>query len=180
MEDTFEPSVTFKIICMGAGGVGKSSLCERYDKGTFSADYKLTIGTGFFIKDILLENGVKVKIQVWDLGGQQRFMPLHGPYVMGAHGALLVFSITSQDSLRALIDWYNLFKTYSDNHAQMCLVSTKHDLHKKDWQVSNEQIRNFMEKNQISEYANTSAKEDWNVSTPFQKIAELLATVYQI
>jgi Ras-related protein Rab-23 len=44
--------VSIKLVIIGNGGVGKSSLIQRYCKGIFTKDYKKTIGVDFLEKVI--------------------------------------------------------------------------------------------------------------------------------
>ncbi|MCK4824050.1 GTP-binding protein, partial [bacterium] len=62
----------FKSIVVGDGAVGKTAATIRYATGTFADSYKMTIGVDFRVKVITLE-GKKIKLQIWDTGGQERF-----------------------------------------------------------------------------------------------------------
>ena len=44
----------FKVIILGDGAVGKSSICARFANETFNQTYKQTIGVDFFIKKLNL------------------------------------------------------------------------------------------------------------------------------
>ena len=50
LEEDIDPSI--KVVVVGNGGVGKSSLIERFGKGSFSKTYKKTIGVDFMEKRI--------------------------------------------------------------------------------------------------------------------------------
>ena len=56
----------FKIVVLGDGAVGKTSLIKRYTEEKFQSDYILTIGANFAVKNIEVD-GVVVKLQIWDL-----------------------------------------------------------------------------------------------------------------
>ena len=44
----------FQVVIVGNGAVGKSSLIQRYCRGTFTKGYKKTIGVDFLEKRIWL------------------------------------------------------------------------------------------------------------------------------
>ncbi len=44
--------VAIKVVVVGNGGVGKSSLIQRYCKGSFTKDYKKTIGVDFLERQL--------------------------------------------------------------------------------------------------------------------------------
>ena len=62
----------FKVIVVGDGAVGKTALTIRFSEGRFQDHYKMTIGVDFAIKMIEID-GRRVKLQIWDTGGQERF-----------------------------------------------------------------------------------------------------------
>ena len=53
-EEDFEYSM--KIIVVGNGRVGKSSLITRFVKGTFTEDYKKTLGVAFLEKQCFIKS----------------------------------------------------------------------------------------------------------------------------
>ena len=46
--------VAIKVVVVGNGAVGKSSMIQRYCKGIFTKDYKKTIGVDFLERQIRL------------------------------------------------------------------------------------------------------------------------------
>ena len=91
----------FKCIAIGDGGVGKTAIAVRFTKGTFTEDYKMTIGIDFFIKDVMVESPkdpMKVRLQIWDTAGQEHFDAMRPAYYDGSIGALIVFDLTSISS----------------------------------------------------------------------------------
>lgn len=45
--------VAIKVVVVGNGAVGKSSMIQRYCKGVFTKDYKKTIGVDFLERQIM-------------------------------------------------------------------------------------------------------------------------------
>ena len=75
---------TFKIIIFGDADCGKETLTQRFLTDLFVSDQTMTIGVDFEVKSLTVD-GQKVKLQVWDFGGEERFRFLLPTYVRGAH-----------------------------------------------------------------------------------------------
>jgi len=102
-----------KVILLGDGGVGKSSLMNVYVSGKFSADSFHTIGVEFLIKEIEVDNK-KVALQIWDTAGQERYRSLRTPFYRGSDCCLLTFSIDDAASFSNLTMWIREFVYYAD------------------------------------------------------------------
>ena len=69
--DEYEEDIRqYKIILLGDGAVGKTSIASRFVKDNFAKQYKQTIGLDFFLKKVVLPGDVNVTVQLWDIGGQ--------------------------------------------------------------------------------------------------------------
>ena len=97
---------TIKIIVVGNGHVGKTSLTTRYCKNSFSGEYKKTIGANYLEKrDVTLDCGEVVNMMIYDTAGQEEYGAMTKSHFRGAGAAILVFSSTDRNSLLALQDW---------------------------------------------------------------------------
>ncbi len=99
----------FKIMIFGEKSSQKTSLIYRYISGIFAEDLKLTIGVDFYSKIVNFEEK-KVKMQIWDFGGEERFRFLLSQYCKGADGAILLYSITNRNTLNHLPDWVQIIR----------------------------------------------------------------------
>ena len=97
---------TLKIILIGDGAVGKTSMRRRYLGEGFKTDYQMTIGADLAAKfsPIIYSGGKQIKYLIWDLAGQPRFSNVRKAYYMAAVGALVVFDATRQDSFTNIVD----------------------------------------------------------------------------
>ena len=138
----------FKTIIVGDGAVGKTALSLRFTEDKFQDSYKMTIGVDFSIKRMVM-GGKKVKIQLWDTGGQERFSKIRPLYYRGALGCLIVFDVTNKVSFGNLAMW---FKEVQDNciTIPILLIGNKIDL--KNRQVSTAQGKYFASKKSISSF----------------------------
>ncbi|XP_068896267.1 ras-related protein Rab-23-like [Tenebrio molitor] len=99
-----ELEVALKVVIVGNGGVGKSSMIQRYCKGTFTKDYKKTIGVDFLERQIEVD-GEEVRLMLWDTAGQEEFDAITKAYYRGAQACVLAFSTTDRDSFEAAHSW---------------------------------------------------------------------------
>ena len=89
LEEEFDMSV--KVIVVGNGQVGKTSMINRFARGDFTNDYKKTIGTDFFQKRVTdPRTGQEVILNLWDTAGQEEFAKLTRNYYSKAGAALVV------------------------------------------------------------------------------------------
>ena len=112
----------FKVILLGDGAVGKTSIATRFSHDEFTQSYKQTIGLDFFIKHLILPGAaspetapffprsfsagdVHVAMQMWDIGGQSISSKMLHNYIFGAHAILLCYDITNYESFANLEDW---------------------------------------------------------------------------
>jgi small GTP-binding protein len=52
--------------------VGKSNLLSRFTRNSFSSEEKSTIGVEFATRIVPMEDGKRIKAQIWDTAGQVR------------------------------------------------------------------------------------------------------------
>lgn len=100
---------TFKIVVFGDPEAKKTELTQRYLTNLFVSDSKMTIGVDFEVKSLIVDNS-RVKLQIWDFGGEQRFRFLLPTYVRGARGGLFVYDISKKSTLAHIEDWLSLIK----------------------------------------------------------------------
>ena len=162
---------TFKVMMLGDASVGKTSLTIRYISGNFMEDLKLTIGVDFYSKIIQFKDK-KVKLQVWDFGGEERFRFLLSQYVKGANGVLFLYDITNKESLDHLPDWTQIVREYA-GQIPITLVGSKSDL--EEYRVvKKEDGKNTVQKYNLSGFLELSSKTGENVQEAFTMITEIL------
>jgi small GTP-binding protein len=94
----------YKVVILGASGVGKTCLGLRFVKDQFVNYTASTIGASFLVKELVFNN-TKMTMQIWDTAGQERFRSMAPLYYRGAVAAILVFSITDESSFDKLKEW---------------------------------------------------------------------------
>ena len=112
-----------KIILVGDSGVGKFFIFERYCGEYYSDATSSTIGVDYNIK-ILDFNNNKIKLQIWDTAGQEKYRTITTTYYRGAHVIMLVFDLTNEYSFTSLKHWITEIKKYIE-HNNFILVGNK-------------------------------------------------------
>ena len=167
----------FKIIIIGDGAVGKTSICTHITTKEFFSDYRLTVGCDFFIKKFYVNN-VSVTLQIFDVGGQDHFARLRSAFAGGAKGIFLAFDITRRDSLFNLGDWLESVKDELDPQAPKVLIATKFDLNA-EAEIWKDDIDDFMEKLKVDAYFDTSSYTGDGIKEAFDSMALLLISKYK-
>jgi len=167
----------YKIVILGDGAVGKTSITNRFVDDHFARQYKQTIGVDFFIKRVVLPGDVHVALQIWDIGGQTIGSEMIGNYIYGSHAVLLVYDITNYQSFQNLEDWHGMVeKTFgNDPLPYTALVGNKMD-QKHLQAVSVEKANHFSDEGNMYNY-NMSAKSGMDVNSTFYRIAADLAGI---
>ncbi|KAJ6480440.1 P-loop containing nucleoside triphosphate hydrolase protein, partial [Mycena sanguinolenta] len=110
---------TFKVVVIGASGVGKTSLRGQYISARFSTSYRATIGADFITKTLPAPpsssssgaaQAEPITLQIWDTAGQERFASLASAFFRGADAAILMYDVTAPETLHALRRWWDEFK----------------------------------------------------------------------
>mmetsp|Transcript_1831 Transcript_1831/g.2488 ORF Transcript_1831/g.2488 Transcript_1831/m.2488 type:complete len:218 (-) Transcript_1831:202-855(-) len=98
-------NLLFKILVVGEPGTGKTSIIKRYVHGIYSNHYKATIGVDFALKVINWDGRTVVRLQLWDIAGQERFGSMTRVYYKEAVGAFVVFDISRQETFEEVKKW---------------------------------------------------------------------------
>jgi len=159
----------FKLLLIGDSGVGKSCLLLRFADDTYTESYISTIGVDFKIRTIELE-GKTVKLQIWDTAGQERFRTITSSYYRGAHGIIVVYDVTDNDTFTNVKQWLQEIDRYASEGVNKLLVGNKSDLTSKkvvEYTVAKE----FADQLSIP-FLETSAKNATNVEQAFLTMAK--------
>jgi len=141
----------------------------RFADDTYTESYISTIGVDFKIRTIELE-GKTVKLQIWDTAGQERFRTITSSYYRGAHGIIVVYDVTDQDTFTNVKQWLQEIDRYANDGVGRLLVGNKSDLTNKkvvEYSVAKE----FADQLAIS-FLETSAKNATNVEQAFLTMAK--------
>ena len=160
-----------KICLLGDVSVGKTSIASRFCKNSFNENYINTIGGAYQQQNIVLNNGAKIKLHIWDTSGQDRFRSMTNLYYRDAQVAILTYDVTNEQSLESLNYWLNELndKVEIDNMV-LCLAGNKNDVDANEKRVPTAKGKLFAEEHNMI-FFETSAKTGAGVKELFQAIA---------
>ncbi|MFX1277198.1 MAG: Rab family GTPase [Promethearchaeota archaeon] len=178
----------FKIVILGAGGVGKTCLFNRYCFNSFNMNTEMTIGINFhstYLKIQMEDRNYHppdqekfVANSIFDMSGQDKFKSLIKKFIDGASGALLVFDSINFTSFQQLDYWYQQIRDNALNpDIPIILVASKSDLLNKtpEWQqVKEDLIQDYIKKRDLNGFYKTSALENYNVLEVFKELTTLM------
>merc|ERR1719367_1403195 len=104
--DKRQSSRLYKVIVIGEVSTGKSALIKRYVHNFFGnhANYRATVGVDFQLKILKFNDDLEIRLQLWDIAGQERFSSMTRAYYKGTMGAIIVFDYTNANTYQAAID----------------------------------------------------------------------------
>ena len=162
-----------KIILVGDSSVGKSSILLKYDSNTFLDIYNATIGMDFIYKDVQVD-GIKIKLQVMDTAGQEKYRSMIPSYFKGVDGIFLVFDLSQRSSFDSLDNWIKIIGNYFNiTPNNLILLGNKSDL-SEIRAVDKEEIDTFKDKNKNIEYREISTKNKEEVDNVFEDLVKLI------
>jgi small GTP-binding protein len=154
----------YKVLVVGDMGTGKTAIIRRYVNNMYSDSYKSTIGVDFALKEINWDSKTLVRLQLWDIAGQERYGNMTRVYYKEAVGAFVVFDITRNSSFEAVKKWKQDIDskvTLHDQPIPVVLLANKCDLVKNP---CNEEVMNeYCREHGFTAWFTTSAKENVNV-----------------
>jgi small GTP-binding protein len=172
---TFKPPFTydhtFKILLVGPPGVGKRNLTQRYCYDVFDPQDKLTIGVDFHVKTLKID-GKRIKLQIWDVAGEDRFKFLLPTYTLGANAIMIIFDITQFKSRDQMNNWIQIIRENAGDIPIM-LIGNKLDLEDSRELKTEEGIEIAKEYN-LSSYREISTKTGQNVEKTFKVLTEFV------
>lgn len=159
---------SFKVLVVGEGAVGKTSIAQRYTTGGFKESHLMTLGANFMLKDLKIDEETTIRLSIWDTAGQERFRKIVETYYKGASGVILTYDITSRPSFDELEYWIQTIDSKVPNIKKV-VVANKVDLDSN--RVINPQEGMELAKRIEASFYETSAKLNYNISEIFTDIS---------
>jgi len=175
-------TVQMKVLVVGDTKCGKTSIIQRYCYDKFEKDYTTTVGADFARKVIPWDENTTIRLQLWDIAGQDRFAELTRAYFRNAIGAVVVCDVTrplTTDSVKA---WKKVLdeKVFLPNgkNVPVVLIANKTDLLQGGTESfeTGARIEKAFTENKFVDWYVASAKEDSNIT---EAVESLTAKILQ-
>ena len=170
-DDEENDYIQCKVVLLGETGVGKTSIITRYVSNTFSQYVMTSTGSSFVSKNIILDENNKVKLQIWDTAGQEKYRSLAKIFYQSTAVAILVYDITTKSSFEGIKNyWAKEIKNNSPSDIIIAVVANKSDNYLEQ-EVPTEEGKDLAKQlNAI--FSSTSAKLGNGIDELFNLIAE--------
>ncbi|KAL4762371.1 putative Ras family GTPase (Rab4b) [Aspergillus foveolatus] len=125
-----------KVILLGPSGAGKSCVLHRYVKNEWRVLSSQTIGVEFSSRIVKLGTGprrTRIKLQLWDTAGTERFRSVSRSYYRGAAGAILIYDVASYASFNSLPTFLMDARALTSPYLTVILAGNKTDLTQDDY-----------------------------------------------
>ena len=185
---TLKPYLKTKIkqlTVLGDGFVGKSAILRRFKGLEFEHEYRMTIGADFIIKKMDYKNNSLI-LQIWDVGGQEKFAPLRSKHYKNAAGVVIVFDLMKRHTYDSIPTWLNeVIENNNYNLVPLVLIGNKNDLKDSDpVEVTLDEINQYTQilrdwgiqynPNFKVTYFETSAKSGRNINKAFFQLLDFI------
>ena len=157
-----------KILVVGHSGTGKTSFVRRWTKDEFKETYQATIVSEFGFK-IHESKGNLYRIQLWDIGGQDKSPSMAKIFSRDSHGCVIISDSTDLKTLEDTLNWQKLVSDETNfidgGKLPFVLVQNKVDLieSREEFEKIENETKNVCEMNNFEKYFMTSVKQSVNV-----------------
>jgi small GTP-binding protein len=161
-----------KIIIIGDVSTGKTSFMKRWITGKFDDEYKITIKYEYNYK-VINVNNIIYRVQIWDIGGQDRTHScLSKIFVKGCHAVFIFSDITVNKTLQNTIIWKNLLNDLPNEfNYPVILFQNKIDLvRENELNETQFQFKKFAEDNNFDLFYRISAKDNKGIDNAMNEI----------
>jgi len=162
----------YRIVVVGAGGVGKSALTVRFIQGTFVQKYDPTIEDSYR-KQVEIASKACV-LDIMDTAGQEEYSALRDQYMKTGQGFVLVYSIPSRASFETAAKLRTHIARIKEDFTDipLVLVGNKVDL-EEERAVSYEEGKALADKWNAG-FIEASAKTNKHVNEIFHELVRLI------
>ena len=172
-----ESAYVFKILLLGDGSVGKTSLIRRFIDNTFDPDYKGTIGVQFMTRKVKINEG-NVKLVLWDIAGQAKTASFRHLYYREAEGIILVYDITRKVTFEHLDKWVLDAIKFTTIDTKIAVLGNKRDLESRRNIPESDGYKYSNHRSAVI-FSETSAKTGENVENAFVSLAKNIMASYE-
>jgi len=161
-----------KLLILGDSATGKSATMNRFCESVFSTTHIATIGVDFKYKTVDCD-GKRIKLQIWDTAGQEKFRSIVQTYYKGAMGIILMYAINDRKSFKNIETWMKEVQNNAAKGVVVLLIGNKSDLTTRV--VEESEGKKLAEKYGVK-FFETSAKDGVNIEEAFYELAREIKT----
>lgn len=158
-----------KVLLVGDSDVGKQEILAGLEDGAVDSPYASSTGAAYKTTIILID-GKRVKLQLWDTSGQGRFCTIIRSYSRGAQGILLVYDITNRWSFEGMDRWVKEVEEHAPGIPKVLVGNRLHLAFNR--QVEQEDAERYAERHHMGFYE-VSPLVNFNITESFQELCRM-------
>jgi len=158
-----------KVLLVGDSDVGKQEILSGLEDGSIDSPYCSSTGAAYKTTIILID-GKRVKLQLWDTSGQGRFCTIIRSYSRGAQGILLVYDITNKWSFEGMDRWVAEVEEHAPGIPKVLVGNRLHLAFKR--QVDQGEAESYADRNHMGFYE-VSPLVNFNITESFQELSRM-------
>lgn len=162
---------TVKAVIIGDSGVGKTNILLRFCDDTFRPTYSSTIGVDFKLK-VMQVHEYKIKMQIWDTAGQEKFKNIAPTFYKGSIAIILTYSIDQAHTYENIENWIRQIHENSSADILIFLVGNKLDM--RDQRKVETSVGQKLADKYGMAFMEVSAKDGTNIQLLFDQIGEAI------
>jgi len=170
-EKSVKKKLKIKVTVIGTGGVGKTSLIQKFTQGTFQTDYIKTIGAQLTNYKTEI-NGYRIELIFWDIAGQDDFHFLRPSFYRASKAAIIVYSLEENSlgerSFERITSWYEDIKQYCGDIPVIIFANKVYLINEQSLEKVN--IQNLVKEQNFLCYYLTSAKTGRGLDDSFNAL----------
>lgn len=159
-----------RLVFLGAAGVGKTALIQRFLKDTFEPKHRRTVEE-LHRKEYEV-GGVKFTINIMDTSGSYSFPAMRKLSIQNSDAFALVYAVDDPESLEAVKSLREeILEVKEDKYTPIVVIGNKIDRHS-ERQVSSEDVLSTVELDWNHSFLESSAKDNVNVLEAFKELLQ--------
>ena len=161
-----DAACNIKIIIAGDSGAGKTSIIERYIKGTYYENRVATISPEFLTKVIKLSEST-FRFNFWDLPGQDKNPVITSVFCKDSNGIIFCCDVSNEKSRENLKKWDNSIKNFNDiSNIPKIILENKCDIliDEKNYNDNIEPLRQISDELDCINFFRVSALNGYNIN----------------
>ena len=172
-EESVKKKLKIKVTVIGDGGVGKTSLIQKFTQGKFQTDYIKTIGAQLTHYETEID-GYRIELLFWDIAGQDNFHFLRPSFYRSSKAVIIVYSLEENNlgerSFEHITSWYEDVKEFC-GEIPAVIFANKVDL-VDEQSLDKEKIQNLVKEYNFLGYYITSAKTGQGLDDAFNALSK--------
>ncbi len=172
-EESAKKKLKIKVTVIGDGGVGKTSLIQKFTQGIFKTDYIKTIGAQLTHYETEID-GYKIELMFWDIAGQDNFHFLRPSFYRYSKAAIIVYSLEENNlgerSFDHIESWYKDVKQYCGEIPAVVFANKVDLINEKS--LDKIKIQNLVKEHNFLGYYITSAKTGQGLDQAFNVLGK--------